>query len=294
MKTVRLAAIAVVVASATGCATQGQDLKPVAASELTTPVFRPWKTENPTLKIANEKPLQFAPNATAADKLFAVLGMPSFAQIGPGGVRNAYLQQASPDQVKQAISATARPSAGYNNDGSMIAFNAIGGGVGAAGLALTVLGDNGFDPRTKMGFMFCFEKKSDTSTLEEAGVRCASKLNDVVNATLQPTVRVQKLDFAQVRDGFVKTPTGSKLGEIFIGTKGGYLVDGYAPVDRGGYPARLVAIPFYSEVGSGVGKMIGANLGEVNAADFAAALREHLPKDMAFYLPDGTNPAAAY
>lgn len=294
MKTVRLAAIAVVVASATGCATQGQDLKPVAASELTAPAFRPWKTENPTLKIANEKPLQFAPNATAADKLFAVLGMPSFAQIGPGGVRNAYLQQASPDQVKQAISATARPSAGYNNDGSMIAFNAIGGGVGAAGLALTVLGDSGFDPRTKMGYMFCFEKKSETRSLEDAGARCASKLNDVVNATLQPTVRLQRLDFGQVRNGYVDTPMGKKLGEIFIGTKGGYAVDGYAPVDRGGYPARLVAIPFYSEVGSGVSKMVGATIGEVSAADFAAALRAHLPKDMAFYLPDGQNPAAVY
>ncbi|MDR6680201.1 hypothetical protein [Pseudomonas oryzihabitans] len=79
MKNLRLAALAAVVAIATGCATQRQDLKPVAASELTAPVVKPWNTKKPTLKLTNETPLQFAPGASAAERLFAILGMPSLA-----------------------------------------------------------------------------------------------------------------------------------------------------------------------------------------------------------------------
>lgn len=293
MKIIRLVALAAAVAAVAGCVSNDSESKPVPDSALGTPRFTAWDGKTSSLMFANEEPLRFASNVPAADKLFAVFGMPSLSGVKAGGIRNPYLRQATKEQVLDAIRPATDSKAGYNNDGSLIAYNLIGGGIGAAGTAITVLGDATFDPRTKLGFAYCFEKKAETVDLNDAVRKCGDKVNGMVNSLFQPTTRLLNIGFGQVRAGIVQTGSISKVGEIFIGT-GVYATDGYAPQDRGGYPARIVAIPIQQKLAGGVGKLIGAELGEIGPVEFAQLLKQRLPKDMAFYLPNGDQPIAVY
>jgi len=293
MKIVRLVALAAAVAAVTGCASNGTGSKPVPDSELVAPHFKAWDGKSSSLMYANEEPLRFSSNVSAADKLFAVFGMPSLSTVKANGIRNPYLRQATKEQVLDAIRPATSPKAGYNNDGSILAYGLIGGGIGAAGTAITVLGDATFDPRTKLGFAYCFGKRSETVDLNDAVQKCGEKVTSMVNSLFRPTTRVLKIGFGQVRAGIVQSEAVSKVGEIFIGTEA-YATDGYAPQDRGGYPARIVAIPIEQKLAGSVGKMIGTELGEIGPVEWAELLKQQLPKDMAFYLPNGDQPVAVY
>ena len=293
MKFSRLVASAAAVAAVAGCATNSTESKPVPDSALVAPHFKAWDGKTSSLMFANEEPLRFSSSVPDADKLFAVFGMPSLSTVKANGIRNPYLRQATKEQVLGAIHPATSPKAGYNDDGSLIAYNLIGGGIGAAGTAITVLGDATFDPRTKLGFAYCFGKITETVDLNDAVQKCGEKVTGMVNGLFQPTTRVLNIGFGQVRAGIIRSGPVSKVGEIFIGT-GAYATDGYAPQDRGGYPARIVAIPIQQKLASGVGKMIGAELGEIGPVEWAELLKQQLPKDMAFYLPNGDQPVAAY
>ncbi|ONN71142.1 hypothetical protein [Pseudomonas oryzihabitans] len=293
MKFSRLVASAAAVAAVAGCATNSKESKSVPDSALVAPHFKAWDDKTSSLMFANEEPLRFSSNVSAADKLFAVLGMPSLSTVKEKGIRNPYLRQATREQVLDAIRPATSPKAGYNNDGSLIAYNLIGGGIGAAGTAITVLGDATFDPRTKLGFAYCFGKKTETVDLNDAVQKCGEKVTGMVNGLFQPTTRVLDIGFGQVRAGSVQAGAVKKVGEIFIGTEA-FATDGYAPQDRGGYAARIVAIPIQQKIAGGVGKMLGAELGEIGPVEWADLLKHRLPKDMAFYLPNGDQPVAVY
>ena len=114
-----------------------------------------------------------------------------------------------------------------------------------------------------------------------------------MNGLFQPTTRVLGVGLGQVRAGIVQACAVKKVGEIFVGTEA-FATDGYAPQDRGGYAARIVAIPIQQKLAGGVGKMLGAELGEIGPVEWANLLIQRLPKDMAFYLPSGNQPVAVY
>ncbi|AXA67746.1 hypothetical protein [Pseudomonas oryzihabitans] len=232
MKYFRLVASATAVAAVAGCATSSTVVKPVPDSALIALHFKAWDDKTSSLMFANEESLRFSSNVSAADKLFAVLGMPSLSTVKEKGIRNSYLRQATREQVLDAIRPAASPKAGRNNDGSLIAYTLIGGGMEAAGTSITVLGDATFDPRTKLGFAYCFGKKTETVDLNDAVQKCGKKVTGLVNRLFQPTTRVLNIGFGEVRAGIVLPGAFSKVGEIFIGTEA-YATDGYAPQDRG-------------------------------------------------------------
>lgn len=195
MKFSRLVASAAAVAAAAGCATNSTESKPIPDSSLVTPHFNAWDGKTSSLMFANEEPLRFSSSVPAADKLFAVFGMPSLSTVKANGIRNPYLRQAIREQVLDAIRPATSPKAGYNNDGSLIAYNFIGGGIGVAGTAITVLGDATFDPRTKLGFAYCFQKRTETVDLNEAVQNCGERVTGMVNDLFQPTTRVLNIGF---------------------------------------------------------------------------------------------------
>lgn len=105
-----------------------------------------------------------------------------------------------------------------------------------------MLGDATFDPRTKLGFSYCFRKKTETVDLNDAVQKCVEKVTGMVNGLFRPTKRVLSIGFGQVRAGIVQTGAAKKVGRIFTGTEA-FATDGYAPQDRAGYAAVSLQSP---------------------------------------------------
>lgn len=289
----RLIASAIVVASVSGCASTPEAERPIPTSQIKAPEVSYYKESVSSLHYANAKPLIFAPDATASDKVFSVLGLPTFKAVSAKGVSATFMEQAIKEQVEQAISPVARQQSGSPGDLSRLSFTALGGGVGAAGLAFTMLDGGVRDPRTTFGYFVCFERKSEASNLTEATHICSTKLNKMLTDTMVKTTKVQEMEYAQHRKGYV-TDGQRKTVEFDLWKVRVYAAEGFAPADRGGYESWIVAVPFSQNFASGIGKWIGAETGELDAAAAAKALGTHRPKDTVFYLPDGETPAAVY
>lgn len=121
------------------------------------------------------------------------------------------------------------------------------------------------------------------------------------NKTVKEISKSYLLPNAEYRLGKIETPSGLKAAKVFTGRRGVLAAEGFAPLDRGGYPARIVAIAVGHETTNGSSSgalsdtMVFKTRGEVTSEQLAAALAKNLPKDTAFYLPDGERgPAAVY
>lgn len=295
MKYLGLVASAIAVASLVGCAGQNPATNPNAPAVSPAPLaLKVWEGTDNAVQFANARPLQFATDATAADKVFSVLGMPSFRAVRAGAFSIHAVQKTSAEQTQQNISSVAKQAPANRNVAEMAAFNALGGNVGAAGLALTVLGDNSFDPRTEIGTFVCFERKSEVKDTASAVQSCGRKLLSMIERTFNPIRADEKSLTARRFIGPVATPSGEKLAQAYVNTDGVFVGDGYAPVDRGAYPATVVAIGINALVAEGFGKSMGWVVGDVGPVDLGKAMGKNLPRDSAFFLPNRDAPIAFY
>ncbi len=235
----------------------------------------------------------FATDATASDKVFSVLGLPNFRTISAKGIDIGFMETATKEQIENVISSVARKQSGSSGDLSTLSFTALGGGLGAAGLAFSVLDGGVRDPRTRFGYFVCFEKKAEASDLVEATRICSAKLNKMLTDTMVETTKVRDMEYAQYRKGYV-IDGQRKAVEFYLWKVRVYAAEGFAPADRGGYASWIVAVPFSHVLASGVGKWTGAEVGELDAAATARVLGKNRPADTVFYLPDGEKPAAVY
>ena len=295
MKSVGLVASAIAVASLVGCAGQNPATNPNAPAVAPAPLaLKVWEGTDNAVQFANAKPLQFATDATAADKVFSVLGMPSFRAVRAGAFSIHAVQKTSAEQTQQNISSVAKQAPANRNVAEMAAFNALGGDVGAAGLALTVLGDASFDPRTEIGTFVCFERKSEAKDTASAVQSCGKKLLSMFERTFNPIRADEKSLTARRFIGPIATQSGEKLAQAYVNTDGVFVGDGYAPVDRGAYPAIVVAIGFNALVAEGFGKSMGWVVGDVGPVELGKAMGKNLPRDSAFFLPNRDSPIAFY
>lgn len=289
----RLIASAIVVASVSGCASTPEVERPIPTSQIKAPEVSYYKESVSSLHYANAKSLVFAPDAKASDKVFSVLGLPTFKAVSAKGVSATFMEQAIKEQVEQAIRPVARQQSGSPGDLSRLSFTALGGGLGAAGLAFSMLDGGVRDPRTTFGYFVCFERKPVASSLTEATHICSTKLNKMLTDTMVETTKVRDMDYAQYRKGYV-IDGQRKAVEFYLWKVRVYAAEGFAPADRGGYASWIVAVPFSHVQASGVGKWTGAEVGELDAAATVKVLSENRPADTAFYLPNGEHPAVAY
>ena len=292
--------LAVVIASTAGCAmhdrvskaqSEGVGSAPVAGVEYE---FR--DSDVVTLKYANATPLQFRADATPVDKVFSVLGMPSL-KVAPAGSYTAnQLHTATAEQTKKYISSVATPAGRTGKDIEAIGLNAIGGNMGAAGMALSlVAGSPKYDPRVNLGFLVCFEHADQTASVTDAVSNCSKKMNAMFASAVTNVTKTINVQNGQFRTGSIETEAGVKTAKVFLGRRGVLASDGYAPADRGGYAARIVAIPINSETTSVMDKVLFLDNGNVSAAEVASALSRSLPEGTAFYLPDQkSGPVGAY
>ncbi len=295
MKYVEIVFAATVVGALVGCAGQPAALDPDAKAVTPAPLaLKVWPGSDNAVQFANEKPLQFSADATAAEKVFSVLGMPSFQAVRAGAFSIQAVQKTSAEQTQQNISSIARQAPANRNAAELAAFNALGGNVGAAGLAVTVLGSSSFDPRTEIGTFVCFEPKSGTKDFAAAVQSCGNKLLGMVERTFEPIRADEKSTTARRFIGPVATETGKKIAQLYVNTEGVFVGDGYAPVDRGAYPATVVAIGFDALVAEGFGKRMGWVVGDVGPVDLGNALGRNLPRNTAFFLPNRETPIAFY
>lgn len=249
-----------------------------------------------TLKYANARPLTFSADATPADKVLSVMGMPSFKVAPAGSFTSNQLRTATAEQTRKYISAVAAPAGPNGKDFEAFGLNVVGGTAGATGMALSLLaGSPKYDPRVNLGYFVCFERVDQTADTSAAVSNCAKKMNLMFDATVTNVTKVISLENGQFRTGSVLTNAGEKTAKVFIGRRGVLAADGFAPSDRGGYASRIVAIPINSETTSTMDKILFLDNGNVTPAEVAGALAKHLPDGSAFYLPDRVNgPVGVY
>lgn len=154
-------------------------------------------------------------------QVFSVLGMPSFRAVRAGAFSIHAVQKTSAEQTEQNISSVAKQAPANRNVAEMAAFNALGGNVGAAGLALTVLGDNSFDTGTEIGTFVCFERRSEVKDTASAVQSCGKKLMSMIGRTFNPIRADEKSLTARRFIGPVATPSGEKLAQAYVNTDRG-------------------------------------------------------------------------
>lgn len=292
MKITRQVALIVMVAAVSGCASNGAST-PVQRAAVPFPSTNHDVGTRPAASInfANEAPLKFAAGINPAQKVFSVLGLPSLDLIPAKKLNNSYFQDASREQVAQSLAGTVKPKVNGNGALTTIAATAIGGGLGNAALAFSMLDGKGFDPRVENGYAVCFEPKSNTPSVKVAAQRCGTKIHDMVASSFAKVFKVSNLPNSQRVIGEVQVNGQLKVGELYIGKVGGTVGEGYAPEDKGGFAAYIVAIPFRQEV-KGTG-WVSAD-GELGAEQMATALAPSKPSDMVFFLPNKNNPIGVY
>ena len=94
-----------------------------------------------TIKHANSAPQKFASTATATDKVFAVMDMPSLEAAPPGSF-DGQLNQSTREETVRYMSTDTASHVSTGKDLEAIGLNAIGGNVGCAGMALSLIGDS--------------------------------------------------------------------------------------------------------------------------------------------------------
>ncbi|MGE6323339.1 hypothetical protein ACQKEF_24300 [Pseudomonas oryzihabitans] len=233
MKCARLVALAAEAAAVAGYASNDAGSKLVPDSAFVSPYYRAWDGKASSLIFANEEPPRFSSNFSASDKLFAVFGISSLRTLQAKGIRNLYLLQATRKKVLDAIQPATSSKVSSNNDGSFVAHNLIGIDIGAAGIAMPILGDATFDPRTELGFSYFFGKRTETVNLNDAIQKCEEKITGMVNSPFQSTTRVLCIGFGQVRVGTIQCHSNQEIGEISIGAEA-FATDGYASQDLKG------------------------------------------------------------
>lgn len=196
---------------------------------------------------ANEEPQRFLSNVSAADKLFAVFGISSLSTVKAKGIRNLYLLQATRKQVLDVIRPATSSKVGSNNDGSFIAYSLIGGDIGAALIAMTVLGNETFDTRTELVFSYHFRKRTGTVDLNDAVQQRGEKLIGMVSSPPQSTIRVLGISFGQARDSITQAVSVKKVGEISIETEA-FATKGYVPQDRRRIQPASLRSPFSKDL----------------------------------------------
>ncbi|MFT0181837.1 hypothetical protein ACMSIO_15405 [Pseudomonas benzopyrenica] len=222
-----------------------------------------------------------------------MLGLPTFKAVPAKGVNATFMEQAIKEQVEQAVSPVARQQSGSPSDLSRLSFTALGDGLGAAGLAFSMLDGGVRDPRTIFGYFVCFERRSEASNLTEATHICSAKLNKMLTDTMVETTKFREMEYAQYRKGYVLDEQ-RKAVEFYLWKVRVYAAEGFAPADRGGYASWIVAVPFSHVFASGVGKWTGAEVGELDANAAVKVLSKNRPVDTALYLPNQQDPAAVY
>lgn len=126
MKYVEIVFAATVVGALVGCAGQPAALDPNAKAVTPAPLaLKVWPGSDNAVQFANEKPLQFSADATAAEKIFSVLGMPSFQAVRAGAFSIQAVQKTSAEQTQQNISSVARQAPANRNAAELAAFNAL-------------------------------------------------------------------------------------------------------------------------------------------------------------------------
>ncbi|WP_095158247.1 hypothetical protein [Pseudomonas sp. Irchel 3E13] len=306
MKSICFSLIAAAMASLGGCATYDNakmaQFEGVGTAQSAAIDYEFRASDQMTIKHANSAPQKFASTATATDKVFAVLGMPSLKAAPPGTFNSGQLIQSTREETIRYMSSDAASHSSTGKDLEAIGLNAIGGNVGGAGMALNLVGGSPkVDPRVTVGFVICFMPAVEGQDMAAAVAGCGAKVEAMFNKTMKEISKSYVLPNAEYRLGKIDTPAGLKAAKVFTGRRGVLAAEGFAPLDRGGFPARIVAIPVGHETtnGSSSGALIDTMLfksrGEVTSEQLAAALAKNLPKDSAFYLPDrDRGPASVY
>lgn len=305
MKSIGYTLIAAAIASLGGCATYDGAKKAqvdglgMAQSASVQYEFR--AADEMTIKHANSQPQKFASTATAPDKVFAVMGMPSLKAAPAGSFTGTQLRQSTKEETIRYMSTDSSRPSSTGKDLEAIGLNAIGGDVGGAGMVLSlVAGSPKFDPRITQGYVVCFMPKVDGQDMAAAVAGCGAKMEAMFAKTVVDVTKSYDLPNGQFRLGKIETTAGMKAAKVFMGHRGILAADGYAPVDRGGFPALIVAIPVGHETtngsasGSLFDSMVLKTRGEVTSEQLATALSKNLPKDTAFYLPDSERGPSAF
>ncbi|WP_095160067.1 hypothetical protein [Pseudomonas sp. Irchel 3E13] len=306
MKFIGFTLITTTIASLGGCAmydnAKKAQVEGVGTAQSAAIVYEFRAGDQMTIKHANSAPQKFASTATATDKVFAVMGMPSLEAAPPGSFNGAQLIQSTKEETIRYMSTDTASHGSTGKDLEVISLNAIGANIGGAGMALSLIGGSPkVDPRVALGFVICFMPAVEGQDMAAAVASCGAKVEAIFNKTVTEISRSYVLPNAEYRLGKIETPSGLKAAKVFTGRRGVLAAEGFAPLDRGGYPARIVAIPVGHETTSGsssgalIDTMLFKSRGEVTSEQLAAALAKNLPKDTVFYLPDNERgPAAVY
>lgn len=245
------------------------------------------------INYANSRPQRFASTATATDKVFAVMGMPSLKKLPAGYFNTSKLRQSTKEEVIRYMSIGSTNEKSTGNDLATVGLNLMDGNLSVLGMVLDLVSSSPkYDPRVTLGFVVCFIPKVGDKDMASAVADCGDKMESMFTKTVLEISNSYDLPNGSYHQGKIKTPLGLKSAKVFLGHRGILAAEGYSPADRGGYPARIVAIPVGNETtnGSSLGAIFDSLMfksrGEVTSEQLADALSKNLPADTVFYLPD--------
>lgn len=85
--------------------------------------------------------------------------------------------------------------------------------------------------------------KADGQDMAAAVAGCGAKEEAMLSKAVKEISKSYVLPNGEFRLGKIETPSGLKTAKVFTGHRGILAAEGFAPLNRGGYPARIVAIP---------------------------------------------------